>query len=126
MKNIIVSIFIFFLLCLCLFLIDSNIVNVLTYISKTSTQIESLIEENNLEEAKVLSKELYDTLEIKDLLTSVYLNHSEYDILSDEATKVYIYLQENEIPDTLSALRILKNNAENLLELQKINLKNIF
>lgn len=126
MRNSIISVLLFCALCLTLFYINGDVVEMLNYVSYTATQLEELINENQLDEAKRISEILYNELEIKESLPSIYLNHTEYDTLSDEATRVFIYLKENEIADTLTSIRLLKNNAENLLELQKINLENIF
>ena len=126
MKNLFVSIILFVALCFFIYFVNDELDTLLTYISTTTAKIETLINEDNLEEAKILSKELYLILEIKPTVPSIYLSHQEYDLLSDEATKIYMYLNQNAIPDTLASTRILKNNTENLQELQKISLKNIF
>lgn len=126
MKNSIISIILFISLCVFISWSNKNVVTLLEYISNSCIEIETEIKSNNIDKAKQLANELYSKLEVKDIIPSIYLNHTEYDALSDEATKIYIYINKDEIPDTLSSIRLLKNNSENIRELQKFTLKNIF
>lgn len=126
MKNSIIAVFIFLILCGFIYYADKDIMNTLSTISSTSNEIENLMNHGLYEEATLKARKLYEDIQVKTVMTSIYLNHTEADYLSDESTRLFVYLSNDEFSDATASLKLLQCNTENLIDLQKFQIKNIF
>jgi hypothetical protein len=67
-----------------------------------------------------------ELIEENGLLTSVYIDHNDFDNLQDEALQLSIYTSCKDTTESLISVGTLKNSAFNLTSLHKTNIKNIF
>lgn len=126
MKNTIISIILFLsvfsFVCYSHYRLD----NLCNLIDKSCSEIEELINSNSLEAASVITDELLDKIKDNHLLSSMYLNHNDFDILSCEALKLSLYVECRNNDESRISLNLLKCYAENIKKLHKLNVENIF
>ena len=87
--------------------------------------IELKITEGNFEDAYNQSLELLNLIEEKNLVTSIYLSHQEFDNLLNEAVKLSTYLIHKDETEAHASLHLLKYNTDHIKKLQIPTLENI-
>ena len=126
MRNTLIAIIIFSSLLGFVYYANYALLNLCEDVITSSDEIEILIEEGNFEEAHKNSNILMDLIEENGLLTSVYIDHNDFDNLQDEALQLSIYTSCKDTTESLISVGTLKNSAINLTSLHKTNIKNIF
>ena len=126
MKNTLISIILF---CLLLgFVMYTNIsLEKLCYnVTSKCETIEDYLNNNNWDLAYIESKDVLIEIEENALLSSIYLNHCDFDNLHNEAIKLTQYIKYNDISESNAAVSILKISAQNIKNLNKPTIENIF
>lgn len=126
MKNILIALIIFSSLLGFVYYADYTLIKLCEDITSSSDAIKFLIEEGNWDEAHENSTILMEFIEEHSLLTSVYINHNDFDNLQDEALQLSIYTECRDITESLISVNTLKNSAINLISLHKTSVKNVF
>jgi len=126
MKNILIALIIFSSLLGFVYYADYTLIKLCEDITLTSDEIKVSIEEGNWDEAYENSTILMSFIEDNSLLTSVYINHNDFDNLQDEALQLSIYTNCKNTMESLISVDTLRNSALNLISLHKTNVKNIF
>ena len=126
MKNSLTSIFLFIILVCFLFYADINFKNLCSQIIDKCELMEYEITPENKEENFKDAMEIFTLIKDKDMIPSIYINHVDYDVLLNEALKLSVYIEEDDIEEAEASLHLLKFNAEHLRNLQNPTLNNIF
>jgi hypothetical protein len=126
MRNAILSILLFFLTMVCVYFLNTSILNLCDNIKKQTEDIEATITNGNLEDAYTKSLELLNSIEDKNLITSLYLSHQEFDNLLNEAVKLSTYLVHDDEVEAHVSLHLVKYSSDHLKKLQLPSIENIF
>ncbi len=126
MKNSLVSILLFVILVSFLFYADHNFKNLCSQIVDKCDLMEYEITPENKKENFEDAMEIFTTLKEKDKIPSIYINHVDYDTLLNEALKLSVYLEADNLEEAEASLHLLKFSAEHLRDLQNPTLNNIF
>ncbi|MDD5793493.1 DUF4363 family protein [Clostridium sp. HCP1S3_B4] len=114
-------------LCLILFIsfADFKLQKLYNNISVESDIIEDLLNDYNWDLAYEKTTTLIENIKKESLLSSVYVNHVDFDNISNEAIKLCSYIQCKDISESHVSANILKSYAQIIKELNKFSLKNI-
>ncbi|OOM80781.1 DUF4363 family protein [Clostridium sp. BL-8] len=126
MRNAILSIFLFMLTMICVYFLNNSILNLCDNIKAQTEDIELKINDGKLEDAYSESLELLNSIEEKNLITSLYLSHQEFDNLLNEAVKLSTYLIHDDETEAHASLHLVKYNSDHLKKLQLPSIENIF
>lgn len=126
MKNTIISIILFLSVLGFVMYSHYKLDHLCTHLEISCNEIEELIDSNSYEAASVMTDELLSKIRDNHLLSSVYLNHSDFDMLSCEALKLSLYVECKNYDESKVALNLLKCYADNVRKLHKLNIENIF
>lgn len=88
---------------------------------------EILVELNNdnWTNAEANSKKILNTLNNSSFISSIYINHTDYDILYNEALRLSSYIKQNDASESFTSARLLKSYSYNIKHLHKLDVKNI-
>lgn len=125
MRNALLSILIFIFTMFCVYILNNSILALCDDIKLETETIELEITAGEYEEAYNKSLQLLTLIEEKNLLTSIYLSHQEFDNLLNEAVKLSTYLVHGDEIEAHASLHLLKHNTEHLKKLQIPSLENI-
>lgn len=126
MKNSLFSIFLFVILLGFLGYTDISFKNLCSEVvdmcEEMETNMTSLSKEENFRNAM----EIYNLIQDKGKIASIYINHVDYDVILNEALKLTVYIENDDSSESEAALHILKSSTEHMKELQVPNIENIF
>ena len=125
MRNAILSVLLFLSIMICVFFLNESVLNLCDDIKMQAEDIELKLTEGEIEDAYHKSLELLNSIEDKNLVTSIYLSHQEFDNLLNEALKLSTYLIHEDETEAHASLHLVKYNAEHIKRLQMPNLENI-
>ena len=125
MRNAILSILLFLFTMICVYFLNNSILNLCNDIKTQAEDIELKITDGELEEAYSKSLELLNSIEEKNLVTSIYLSHQEFDNLLNEAVKLSTYIIHEDVTEAHTSLHLLKHNTDHIKKLQMPTLENI-
>ena len=125
MRNAILSVLLFLSIMVCVFFLNNSIINLCNDIKTKSEDIELKLTDDRIEDAYYQSLELLNSIEEKNLITSIYLSHQEFDNLLNEALKLSTYLVHNDETEAHASLHLVKYNADHIKKLQIPTLENI-
>lgn len=126
MRNAILSVLIFLLTMVCVYFLNNSILNLCDNIKAQTEDIELKIADEKLEDAYYESLELLNSIEEKNLITSLYLSHQEFDNLFNEAVKLSTYLIHDDETEAHASLHLVKYNSDHLKKLQIPSIENVF
>lgn len=126
MKNTLISILLFILLLGFVIYANISLDKLCLNISEKCNTIEILIEEDDLHSAYLESQRILQELKDNSLLTSIYLNHCDFDNINNEAVRLAQYLKYNDISESSAALSQLRFFTDNIKKLQEPTFENIF
>lgn len=126
MRNAILSVLLFIMTMICVYFLNNSILNLCDDIKLKTEDIELKITDGKIEDAYYESLELLNSIEEKNLLTSLYLSHQEFDNLLNEAVKLSTYLVHDDKTEAHASLHLVKYNSDHLKKLQLPSLENIF
>eukprot|EP00825_Cyclidium_porcatum_P026526 TRINITY_DN28537_c0_g1_i1.p2 TRINITY_DN28537_c0_g1~~TRINITY_DN28537_c0_g1_i1.p2 ORF type:complete len:122 (-),score=27.61 TRINITY_DN28537_c0_g1_i1:8-373(-) len=92
---------------------------------KRQEDIELKITSGDFEAGYNQSLILLNTIQEKNLVTSIYLSHQEFDNVLNEAVKLSTYLVHEDETEAHTSLHLLKHNTDHIKKLQSLNLENI-
>jgi uncharacterized protein (DUF849 family) len=109
----------------CVDILNNSVLALCDNIKMQSEDIELEITAGQNEEAYYKSLQLLNTIQEKNIITSIYLSHQEFDNLINEAVKLSTYLVHDDKTEADASLHLLKYNTEHLKKLQIPSLTNI-
>lgn len=125
MRNALISLVLFILTMICVYFLNNSVLSLCDSIKIQAENIELEITAGQYEEAYNKSLQLLNSIQEKNVLTSVYLSHQEFDNLLNEAVKLSTYLVHDDEIEAHASLHLLKHNTEHLKKLQIPSLENI-
>ena len=123
MKNSLISIFIFLVLISFLFYSDMKFKNLCTETINDCEFLEYGLSSENKEESFQAAMIIFSRLDEQNIIPSIYIN---YDVLLNEALKLTVYIEEDDMSEASASLHLLKFAAQHIKDLQVPDLKNIF
>jgi hypothetical protein len=126
MRNSFISISLFIILLVGIFYLNNGFIKICSEAEISSNEIEELISNKEYNLAYEKSEELLSYIDENDGIPTIYLNHTDYDLIVNECLKLCIYIEERDISEALASLHIIKYSVTHLKDLQKVNIKNIF
>ena len=126
MKNSLISIFIFLVLISFLFYSDMKFKNLCTETINDCEFLEYGLSSENKEESFQVAMIFFSRLDEQNIIPSIYINHLDYDVLLNEALKLTVYIEEDDMSEASASLHLLKFAAQHIKDLQVPDLKNIF
>lgn len=70
--------------------------------------------------------DLFNMIQDRGSIAAIYINHVDYDVILNEALKLSIYIDNEDLSESEASLHLLKSSTEHMKELQIPNIKNIF
>jgi len=125
MKNAIISVIVFLCLLISIFFCNSSVLNLCDDIKYKTDEIELILLNNDKQTAYDKSLELLEFLQKNDLITSIYVNHQDFDAIRNEAIKLCVYISHDDITEANASLHVIKYSAETVKHLQRPGLDNI-
>lgn len=125
MRNTIISIIIFFALLGFVSYADNSLQDLCYNISIASEEIEYLISEEHWDDAYVRTIDLVNKIKDKNTIASIYLNHSDFELLVNEAVKLSLYVKLHDPIESNISVYILRSYANSSFRLNKTNIENI-
>ena len=78
--------------------------------------------EKNFEDAMAI----FNLIQDKGNIASIYINHMDYDVMLNEALKLTVYIEKDDSSESEASLHLLKYSTEHMKELQVPKIENIF
>jgi hypothetical protein len=126
MKSTLISISIFVSLLCFVFFANNSLNKLCDTITESSEEIEELLTNKEWDKAYSYTDEVISLIEENQLLSSVYVNHNDFDNLMDEAVELSLYVGCRDYTESIVAVNSLKNFAKNIKHLHEPNIENIF
>ena len=126
MKNSLFSIFLFILLLGFLTYTDISFKNLCTDVINMCDEMEKNLNYSTKEENLKDAMAIFDLIQDKGSIASIYINHMDYDVMLNEALKLTVYIEKDDPSETEASLHLLKYSTEHMKELQVPNIENIF
>ncbi|NLZ47871.1 MAG: DUF4363 family protein [Clostridiales bacterium] len=126
MKNLWISISFFILMIIGMLYALNYLNTVCKEVEEKSVKLEELINAENWEEADKLSNDLYYSWIKKAKVMTVFVNHVEIDSLNNEILNLTQYVKCKSKDDALTCSHTIKFYSQNIADLQKLNISNIF
>ena len=126
MKNSLISIFIFLILISFLFYSDMKFKNLCTDTINDCEFLEYGLSSENKEESFKAAMIIFSRLDEEAVIPSIYINHLDYDVLLNEALKLTVYIEKDDMSEASTSRHLLKFAAQHIKDLQVPDLKNIF
>ena len=126
MKNSLFSILLFLLLLGFLTYADISFKNLCSDVIERCDDLEENFNFYTKEERFESAMEIFNLLENKGSIASIYINHVDYDVMLNEALKLTVYIENDDSSESEASLHLLKFSTEHLKDLQVPNIKNIF
>jgi hypothetical protein len=126
LKNIWISLGIFTLMIIAMFLSLDYLDKVCTLVENNSAELETLINEEKWLEADKLSNQLYYSWIKEAKVMSIFVNHAEIDMMNNEILKLTQYVKCKSKDEALASSHVIKFYSKSIVDLQKVNISNIF
>lgn len=126
MKNTIISLLIFFVLFGFIFYSHNALLTICENISEKCDTLEDLIKDDNWNKSYELSVKLKNEIEDSFQSISVYMNHQDLDILTNEVLRLSQYVKYENKSDALSSIHVIKYSNRSIRSLQTPTIQNIF
>lgn len=126
MRNTLISILLFIILLIGIIYLNIGLIKICNNAKTSTNEIEELISNKEYDLAYEKAEELLYYIDGNDGIPTIYLNHTDYDLIVNECLKLCIYIEERDISEALTSLHLVKYSVTHLKDLQKVNLKNIF
>ena len=126
MKNSIISYCIFIVLIAFLTYADINFKHLCTDIIDMCDEMEETLDTSSKEENFNNAMDIFNLIQTKGSLASIYINHVDYDVMLNEALKLTVYIEKDDESETEASLHLLKFSTEHMKKLQVPNIANIF
>ena len=122
MKNLLIPTIMFLSL---ITFVSFAVTNICDTITDNTVEIEEMIRNRDFKNANMKADEIINLIGEKSVITSIYLNHSDYDCLMEEAVELLIYTECEDYVECLIATNSLNEFAKNLRNLHRPTIENI-
>ena len=126
MKNSLFSILIFLILIAFLTYADISFKNLCNDIVDMCDEMEDTIKAKSKEENFEDAMKIFNLIQNKGGIAAVYINHVDYDVMLNEALKLTVYIENDDMSESEASLHLLKFSTKHMKELQVPNIENIF
>lgn len=126
MRNTMISVIIFLSLLGFVYYANNSLTKLCYSIMEASNEIQVLVENKEWEDAYLISLDIIDKIEEDKLLASVYINHCEVDNVLTEAIRLSTHIKSEEDGESLVSSNVLYRLANNIIDINKTNIQNIF
>lgn len=126
MKNIVITFIVFILMCIGLFFASQYVILTCDKLLEVSNKIEEEIVDEKWDESYILSFELLDIYEGHVRTMTLFLNHSNVDIIYSEVIKLTQYCKEKDKAESLATLHLIKTILLEIKQMEKLTINNIF
>jgi hypothetical protein len=126
MKNIVITFILFIFMCVGLFFASEYIILTCDKLLNVADKIEGDIVDESWDEAYILSFELLDIYEGHVRHMTLFLNHTNVDIIYGEVIKLTQYCKEEEKSEALATLHLVKTLLQEVRQMEKLTINNIF
>lgn len=126
MKNSIISYCIFIILIAFLTYTDISFKHLCTDIVDMCDKMEETVVNSSKEENFNNAMNIFNLIQDKGAIASIYINHVDYDVMLNEALKLTVYIEKDDDSETESSLHLLKFSTQHMKDLQVPNIENIF
>ncbi|GIM29428.1 hypothetical protein CPJCM30710_20940 [Clostridium polyendosporum] len=126
MKNTIISLLIFLILFGFIFRSHNTLLTICGSISEKCETLEDLIKDDNWNKSYELAVELKDQIEESFEYISVYMNHQDLDILTNEILRLSQYTKYKNKSEALASIHVIKYSNKSIQSLQTPTIQNIF
>ena len=89
-------------------------------------EMEETLDTSSKEENFNNAMDIFNLIQTKGSLASIYINHVDYDVMLNEALKLTVYIEKDDESETEASLHLLKFSTEHMKKLQVPNIENIF
>jgi hypothetical protein len=93
---------------------------------KINTSLNNQVEQENWMNSEKLLKDFSRCWEKRALIITIFVHHQELDVLSEEMVRAKIYVKHKEKVDALAAINTVSFQLKHIIDLEKINIQNIF
>lgn len=126
MKNSLFSIFLFILLLGFLTYTDISFKDLCTDVINMCDEMEKSIDYSTKEKSFEDAMAIFNLIQDKGSIASIYINHMDYDVMLNEALKLTVYIEKDDSSESEASLHLLKYSTEHMKELQVPKIENIF
>jgi hypothetical protein len=126
MKNIVITVIVFLVMCICLFFASQYIILTCDKLLKIANKMESNIVDEQWDESYIRSFELLDIYEGHVQHMTIFVNHTNVDIIYSEVIKLTQYCKEQDKAESLATLHLIKTLLNEVHQMEKISVNNIF
>lgn len=126
MKNVIISLVIFFAMIGAMFFSLGYLNKVCDRMEQESDSLEELLSKEEWEQAMNSTNHLYEEWKKQSEIVPIFVNHAEVDILSNELMRLIQYVKCQNKDESLASTHVVKFYIDNIKSLQKVNLQNLF
>lgn len=126
MKNSLFSIFLFILLVSFLSYADISFKNMCTDVIERCDKMEETLDYSSKEKNFEDALEIFNLIKDKDKIASIYINHVDYDSMLNEALKLTVYIEKDDLSEAEASLHLLKYTTDYMKKLQVPTIENIF
>ena len=126
MKNSLFSIFLFVLLLAFLTYTDISFKNLCSNVIQMCDEMEESLDYSSKEKNFQDAMEIFNLIQDKDKIASIYMNHVDYDVMLNEALKLTVYIEKDDSSEAEASLHLLKYSTKHMKELQVPRMENIF
>lgn len=126
MKNSLFSIFLFVLLLAFLTYTDISFKNLCSNVIQMCDEMEESLDYSSKEKNFQDAMEIFNLIQDKGKIASIYMNHVDYDVMLNEALKLTVYIEKDDSSEAEASLHLLKYSTKHMKELQVPRMENIF
>ena len=126
MKNSLFSIFLFVLLLAFLTYTDISFKNLCSNVIQMCDEMEESLDYSSKEKNFQDAMEIFNLIQDKGKIPSIYMNHVDYDVMLNEALKLTVYIEKDDSSEAEASLHLLKYSTKHMKELQVPRMENIF
>lgn len=126
MKGVVISISIFFIMLLGTFFSINYLNKVCTKLDNLNKEIETNIRDNAWDKAYDNSLKFLNQWDDYSHKVSIFVNHAEIDNINSELWKLTQYTKCKTEDEALASSHVIKFLLEHIVNLEKVNMENIF
>ncbi|HEY5563259.1 MAG TPA: DUF4363 family protein [Clostridiaceae bacterium] len=95
-------------------------------LSKINNALRNQVEKENWKGSAQLLEDFSRSWEKRSIIITVFVHHQELDVLSEEIVRTKTYIKEQEKVDALAAISTVDFQLKHIIDLEKVNIQNIF
>lgn len=126
MKKTITSLILFVLMLLTVFYFQFKVNSICQEIVDSCNNLEEIIFNENWDESYKRCVNLLDYIQESYSSLAIYVTHTEIDNLRTETAKLSEYIETKELPEAMASTHYVKFTAQNIKNMQEVNIENVF